>query len=67
MSSLDARVMPFGKYRGERVDTIVADDPGYLRWTLEEVSFSLERFGPGGLDLYNYIREALRRKGELNE
>ena len=60
MSSLDARVMPFGKYKGERVDAVADDDPGYLRWALNE----LDDRWPG---LYDYIREALRRRGELNE
>ena len=61
MGSLDARVMPFGKHKGERVDALVDDDPGYLRWLLEEVKFE------NWPHLYDYIREALARRGELNE
>ena len=60
MSSLDARVMPFGKYKGERVDTVAVLDPSYLRWALEE-----ERVAE--LELYIHMREALRRRGELND
>ena len=60
MSSSDAPLMPFGKYQGERVDTVAVLDPSYLRWALEE-----ERIAE--LELYVYIREALRRRGELNE
>ena len=58
MRSLDARVMPFGKHKGERVDDV---DTDYLRWAMEEVD--MDRW-PG---LYGCIREALRRCGELNE
>ena len=61
MSSLDAKVMPFGEHKGERVDSLADDDPAYLRW-IEEVA-DLDRW-PG---LHDYIREALRRRGELNE
>ena len=60
MSNLDARAMPFGKYKGQRIDAIADDDPGYLRWALE---CDMGRWP----DLYDYIREALRRRGELNE
>ena len=52
MSSLDARVMPFGKHKGERVDAV---DPDYLRWAVEEVD--MDRW-PG---LWAYINEFLRR------
>ena len=61
MSSLDARVMPFGKYKGQRVDAVADDDPGYLRWLLAEVRFENRPH------LYEYVREALARRGELNE
>ena len=61
MSSLDATVMPFGEHKGERVDSIVAFDPSYLRWVLEDIDLS---HWPG---LHDYIREALRRRGELSE
>ena len=61
MSSLDGRVMPFGKYRGLRVDTVANDDPGYLRWLLAESSFA------NWPHLYDYMREALARRGELND
>ena len=61
MGRLDARVMPFGEHKGERVDSIVAFDPSYLRWVLEDIDLS---HWPG---LYTHIREALARRGELNE
>ena len=61
MSSLDARVMPFGKHKGERVDAVADADPSYLRWALEAMYWDC---CPG---LYEYVREALRRRGELNE
>ena len=53
--------MPFGKYKGERVDTVAADNPDWLRWALRDVDMGR---WPG---LYGYIREVLRRRGELNE
>ena len=62
MSSLDAKVMPFGKYKGKRIDAIAAGDPGWLRWLLEmSVYINLP------VELYGYIREALRRRGQLSE
>ena len=60
---MDARVMPFGKHKGERVDDLATDEPDYLRWALEEV-LNIEGRWPG---LYKQVREALRRAGELNE
>ena len=62
MSSLDAKEMPFGKYKGKRVDTVADDDPGYLRWLLDMDDIDLHRCG-----VHDYIREALRRRGELHE
>ena len=64
MSSLDARVMPFGKYKGGRIDRIADADPAYLRWVLDVIVDLDSRGGPG---LYDYVREALARRGELNE
>ena len=66
MSSLDARVMPFGKHEGERIDTVAEIDPGWLRWVLKDATlgFGAIEYYPG---LHDYIREALRRRGELNE
>ena len=61
MSSLDARVMPFGRHKGERVDTMAEDHAAYLRWVLEVVDMD------AWVGLHDYIREALRRRGELNE
>ena len=61
MSSLDARVMPFGKHEGARVDWVAYEDPDYLRCVMEGVD--MDRW-PG---LYDHIGEALRRRGELNE
>ena len=56
---MDARVMPFGKHKGERVDDLATDEPDYLRWALEEV-LNIEGRWPG---LYKQVREALRRAG----
>ena len=58
---MDARVMPFGRHKGTRVDDLATDEPDYLRWALEEVD--MDRW-PG---LHEQVREALRRAGELNE
>ena len=59
---MDARVMStFGEYKGERVDIIVDEDSAYLRWVLEDIDLSP---WPG---LHDHIREALARRGELNE
>ena len=54
-------LMPFGKYKGWRIAATVAENPGYLRWAMEEVD--MDRW-PG---LFAAIREELARKGELNE
>ena len=54
MSSLDARLMPFGKYKGERVDDV---DSNYLLWAFEECDLSRWE------GLGSYINEVLRRRG----
>ena len=64
--SLDARVMPLGKHKGARVDTVAADDPGYLRWLLMEVDEGRKSMW-GWPGLYTHIREALRLRGGLNQ
>ena len=56
MSSLDARLMPFGNHKGERVDDV---DSSYLRWALEEAD--LTRWE----GLASYINEVLRRRGDF--
>lgn len=33
----NAFVMPFGKYKGESVADIVASDPGYAEWAIENL------------------------------
>lgn len=30
------RTLPFGKYRGEKIEKVAQDDPGYLRWLLQQ-------------------------------
>ena len=55
---MDARPIPFGKYKGTRIDTLAHDDPDYLRWALENVA--LDRWQ----GLTDHILEALRRAGE---
>ena len=61
MSSLDARVMPFGKYKGDRVDSVAIEDPGYLGWAMLEVD--MDRW-PG---LFEHIYDALGRVGESTD
>ena len=46
---MDALVMPFGKHKGERVDDLASDEPGYLRWALEEVD--MDRW-PGSIRVH---------------
>ena len=58
---MDAKLMPFGKHKGERIDNLAHEDPGYLNWALEEVD--MDRW-PG---LYQQVREALIRAGTLEE
>ena len=41
-------VLPFGKYKGKRLDKIVFDDPGYLGWCL--------------LNDVKWVQDNLRRK-----
>ena len=54
MSSLDARVMPFGEHKGERVDDVASS---YLLYAIEELD--LRRWE----GLVSYIYEVLRRRG----
>jgi len=36
-SSAAENVFPFGKYRGQRIDSIGRKDPGYLHWLLKNI------------------------------
>ena len=56
-----SRLMPFGKHKGQTIGSTAEEDPGYLRWAMENVD--MDRW-PG---LFAAIREELARKGELNE
>lgn len=62
MSQCDSdRRMPFGKYKDWSIEAAMEENPGYLRWMMENVD--MDRW-PG---LFAAIREELARKGELNE
>jgi len=52
---MDARVMLFGKHKGERIDEL---DSGYLRWMIENVKDD---------ELAEFAREVLRRRDEDEE
>ena len=34
--------MPVGKYRGELVGTVIEDDPGYVRWIINNTEWRLD-------------------------
>lgn len=58
-------LLPFGKkqgYLGKTLTAVAREDPSFLRWALESIDDMDERW-PG---LYQEIREALARQGELN-
>lgn len=52
--AMDARTMPFGKHKGERVDQLPSD---YLRWLLEKEVIQDD-------DLEDYVVQVLERRGE---
>ena len=35
--------MPFGKYKGELIGTVIEDDPKYIRWALDNTDFDLTK------------------------
>ena len=35
-------VMPFGKYKGQLVGDIIRDDPNYLLWCIDNLSFEID-------------------------
>lgn len=43
--------MPFGKYKGRLIGDIIQEDPSYLLWCCENLSFELDE---ECLDLINY-------------
>jgi exodeoxyribonuclease X len=45
--------LPFGKYKGEHVEDIANEDPGYLRWMEENANLDDEL-----RDAINYALEA---------
>ena len=53
--------MPLGKYKGQVIDNVADEDPGYLRWMLENADLDPYE------GLFENIREILRRKGQLND
>lgn len=54
-AGLDKPVFPFGKHKGEAVDDVCHEDPGYVRWFLENVE--------AGDELWRSVREAALRAG----
>ena len=62
MSTSDCgkRVWNYKKHRGETLDFIVKEDPGYLRWMLENVTIKDN-------SLVEDITEVLLRNGENND
>lgn len=53
MDGLDAKTMPFGKHKGERIDEIPSD---YLRWLLDNANLDDE--------IAAHVAEVLRRRGD---
>ena len=50
---------------GDREYRIADDDPAYLRWVMDAIiDLDSRQEKPG---MYDYVREALARRGELNE
>ena len=35
---LDKYIIPFGKYKGEYLGDVAADDPGYIEWVADNVN-----------------------------
>lgn len=34
--------MPFGKYKGRRIESIIMEDPFYIRWCIENANILLD-------------------------
>jgi hypothetical protein len=56
------RSMPFGKYRGYSMKSIIDQDPGYVYWAMENIGgFSLAS------DAHDYYQDKILSKLELHE
>lgn len=47
--------MPFGKYKGRRVESVIMEDPFYIRWCIENTQLLLAN---PAFDLYEKQLEA---------
>jgi len=43
--------MPFGKYKGELIRTVIEEDPDYIYWAINDTDFRLDATGE------KYLRE----------
>ena len=46
--------MPFGKYGGSFVATVIEEDPQYIEWALEKTTFRLDE------EALEYLKECAR-------
>lgn len=44
--------MPFGKFKGQQIEDLVEDEPGYVRWLCENTN----------VDFEDMVLEALERR-----
>lgn len=50
-------IMPFGKYKGQTIGDIIQEDPGYLLWCKDNLSFEMDE------ECLELIEYSLEKKG----
>jgi hypothetical protein len=50
-------MMPFGKYRGELVGTVIEGAPDYIDWAINNTDFRLDAHGKKYLKIVDLARE----------
>lgn len=60
------RVMPFGKYKGENIYTLVVKHPNYIKWVIEDTTFKLTDTEIWWREIIEEKRNEVRSERRLN-
>lgn len=49
--------MPFGKYQGKTIGDIIEEDPGYIKWVINNLNFSIDE------ECMDFLADQLQKQG----